>query len=375
MRTIHVPTPGDHYSPATGSAIMTIIYQLNRRHRQSGDSSVVVLAPGTRRDYGAAEIAEAPLGPLPTRWQKAADAACGLLADRRPFSWAAYAGLESLDLGSGPVIIHNTAGPIQAIARRHPEADICLYANNELFRTFSRREASRTVECCHRVICVSEFLADQLSKKLGGRPTQLRVVHNGADIEQFAPVDRSRHGPPLVLFVGRVVREKGPHLLISSALAAQQQGRTFRLRIVGSSGFSGSGPLSEYEKELRAAASPLGDSVEFVPFVDRAHIIEEYREASIFVVPSDWDDPCPLTLGEGMASGLPVIASRRGGIPEIGGDAVLWFDPANLDSLTRHLVRLIDDAQEREDLGRAARAQAESISWDIQYQHFRRALL
>lgn len=377
LRTIHVPTPGDHYSPATGSAIMTITYQLNRRHLQYGDASVVVLAPGTRRDYGEAEIVEAPLGPLPTPWQKAADAACGLLGGRRPFSERAYDGLDSsLDLGRGRLIVHNTAGPIRAIARRHPEAKICLYANNELFRTFSRREARRTIECCYRVICVSEFLADQLSRKLGGRPDQMRIVHNGADIEQFVPVDRSSHGAPLVLFVGRVVREKGAHLLIAAALAAQEQGRDFRLRIVGSSGFSSSESLTAYEEELRAAASPLGGKVEFVPFVDRAEIIKEYREASIFVVPSDWDDPCPLTLGEGMASGLPVIASRRGGMPEIGGDdAVLWFDSADMETLTSHLVGLIDDAERREALGRAARAQAESISWDTQYEHFRRAIL
>lgn len=375
MRVIHVPTPGDHYSPSTGSAVMTIIYQLNRRHVESGDEAIVVLAPGTRRDYGSANVVETPLGALPSKWQKIVDAACGSIGWERPFSARTYAALgSSLDLEHSHVIIHNTAGPIRSIARRHPSAQICLYANNELFRTFTRREAKRTIDSCHRVICVSEFLADQLSEKLGGRPAQLRVVHNGVDTNRFQPGNRGEDREPVVLFVGRIVPEKGVHLLIQAAIAAHRKGRVFRLRIVGSSGFSRSDPLSSYEKELRAAADPLKDRVEFVPFLDRNRILEEYRDASIFVVPSEWDDPCPLTVGEGMASGLPTIASRRGGIPELGADAVLWFDPPDTGMLATHLIRLIDNPEERRKLGRSARIQSEKFSWEIQYQRFRQAI-
>lgn len=375
MRIIHVPTPGDHYSPSTGSALMTIIYELNRRHVSRGEEAVVVVAPDTRHDYGVGEVSEVALGPLPNTWQKCVDAACGAVVGHRPFSARTYARLGSLDIAHAPLVIHNTAGPIRSISRRYPKARICLYANNELFRTFTRHEARATVQRCYRVICVSHFIADQLSGKLGAPPPQLEVVHNGVDIDSFRPFSRAEEAAvPIILFVGRVVREKGVHLLVRAAVEAKRQGRAFRLRIVGSSGFSSDDALSEYEKELRAAAAPLTGMVEFIPFVDRRQIIDHYAAASIFVVPSDWDDPCPLTMGEGMASGIATIAARRGGIPELGGKAVLWFDPPETDTLAAHLMDLIDQPAERLRWGRLARKQAETFSWDRQYARFRKAL-
>lgn len=273
------------------------------------------------------------------------------------------------------MLIHNAAGPIRSIAARNPNAKICLYANNELFRTFTRREANRTVEACYRVICVSHFIVDQLSEKLASRPSHLRVVHNGVDTDHFRPsVHPDEVAEPVILFVGRVLPEKGAHLLIAAALEAQRQGRRFRLRIVGSSGFARSDPLSAYEREIRLAAEPLNEKVEFIPFLDRREILDQYRQASIFVVPSDWDDPCPLTVGEGMASGLPIVASRRGGIPEIGAEAVLGFDPPDTEELAAHLVALIDAPEERRRLGCLARERAESLSWDHQYEVFRQAI-
>ena len=52
-------------------------------------------------------------------------------------------------------------------------------------------------------------------------------------------------------------------------------------------------------------------------------ILDEYQKASIFCVPTDYDDACPLAMLEGLACGLPTVASQRGGIPEEGGDAVM----------------------------------------------------
>lgn len=375
MRIVHVPTPGDHYSPSTGSALMTVVYELNRRHVERGDEAVVVVSPGTRQDYGVGQLIEAPLGSLPTRWQKVADAAFGAFTGRRPFSGRIYLGLRSLDLAESRLVVHNTAGPIRSIAAQRPDAKICLYAHNQLFRSFTRREARRTVEACYRVICVSHFIADELSEKLGMQYPHVKVVHNGVDTDYFQPPPPPDDVvEPVILFVGRVVPEKGVHLLIDAALEAQRRGRQFRLRIVGSHGFASTDPLSEYEAHLRMAAEPLNKSVEFVPFRDRGQIVDEYRQASIFVVPSDWDDPCPLTIGEGMASGLPIVASRRGGIPELGANAVLWFDPPDTEELAGHLVALIDSPEERLRLGALARKRAECLSWDLQYEEFRQAI-
>jgi len=189
------------------------------------------------------------------------------------------------------------------------------------------------------------------------------------DVETFRPPpEPPPFDEPVILFVGRVVPEKGAHLLLEAARAIAGPSRQFRVQIVGSTGFSPTAPLSRYEEDLRRLANPLGRRVEFIPFLDRGAIVEVYRRASIQCVPSNWDEPFGLTTLEGMATGLAVVGSRRGGIPEAGGSAIEYFDPADRSALAEVLAWLIDDHRARVDLGKRGRARAEELSWENQYK-------
>lgn len=377
MRHIHIPTPGDHYSPATGSAIMTVIHELARRHAERGGETQVVVGRGTRHDYGVGECIEVGFPPLPRRRHKGIDALAGRLGRPRPFATALYRpALDAVEPDfDGPVLFHNAPAPLPLMRRQRTEAKVCLYVHNELFRTYGHGELRRTVAAAHRVICVSRFMADALAERLGEAPVNVRAVLNGVDTERFRPrEDGPPPGDPVVLFVGRIVPEKGVDLLLRAAARIATRNRRFRLRVIGSSGFSATDPLSRHEMALRRIAGPLGDLVNFQPFVDRDRIIEEYRAASIFCIPSNWDEPCSLTLPEALACGLPSIASDRGGIPEVGADAALYFRPPDVDGLADRLSYLIDDASARAEWGRRARERAQALSWDGQYGRFLRAL-
>jgi glycosyltransferase involved in cell wall biosynthesis len=355
---------------------MTIISELARRHAGRGGATRIVVGRGTRQDYPVGDTVEVRFPPLPTRREKGIDAALGRAGGPRPFARRLYRpALTALEPRfDGPVFVHNNPAPLPLLARRRPNAQVCLYANNVLFRTYGRREARRVVAAADRVICVSHFIANDLARRLGHSGDNLRVVHNGVDVDRFRPREGGLPpGDPVVLFVGRVVPEKGVHLLLRAAARVAGR-RRFKVRIVGSSGFSATDPLTPYEQELRRLAEPLGDAVEFRPFVDRARVLDEYGEASIFCVPSDWDDPCPLTVGEGLACGLPMIVSRRGGIPEFAGDAALYFDPPDTGAFEEALAHLIDDEQARAEWGRRARARALDVSWERQYLTLQDAL-
>ena len=375
---VHVPTPGDHYSPATGSATMTVIYELSRQHRAANGQTRIVVGSETRHDYGVGQCVEVDFDGLPTRRERMVDVVLGGAGLARRFTSAAYSpALDGIDPSfGGPVIVHNAPGSLPLLAEHRPSAALVLYAHNTLFRTYGRRELRRVVARATALVCVSEFLADNLTSRLGSMQANVVVVRNGVDLDRFRPRDTAPDdGVPVVLFVGRVIPEKGPDILIRAARTLLAGERRFRVRIVGSRGFSATDPLSPYEQGLRRlAAGTRGDAIEFAPFVDRSRIVEEYARADILVVPSNWDDPCPLTVPEALACGTPTIASRRGGIPEVGGEAVLYFTPPRAEELAERLAYLLDEPSARVEWGRRAREHALTLAWGPQYEKLRRAL-
>ncbi|MGH9102495.1 MAG: glycosyltransferase family 4 protein [Acidimicrobiales bacterium] len=361
---------------------MTIIYELARAHKARGGETSVVVSAGTRHDYDVGRCIEVgSRGRLPSRPAAALDALAGRFGLPRLATAARFkASCDAVEDGfAGAVFVHNAPAALPYLAAGHPSAMTCLYAHNDLFRTYSPREMRRMLRPAHRVICVSEFIADRLVHRAGVRLPSVKPVLNGVDTEMFRPADRPLGEPPgdpeapLVLFVGRVKPEKGPDLLIRAAVRLRDRCQ-FRLRIVGSSGFSASDPLTEYERQLRRLATPLRDRVEFLPFVGRREVVEQYRSASLLCLPSNWDEPCGLTVLEGLACGLPMVVARRGGIPEVGQEAVEYFSPPDLGGLTDRLEWLLHDEAARTSLAARARARAEQLSWARQYEALVEAL-
>jgi len=350
---------------------MTVIHELARQHARAGGSSEVIVNAGTRHDYDSATCVEVQTtGRTLRRPAALVDAVTGRLGRIRPLGAATYRGLvEAVPAGhAGPVFAHNAVGAVPALGRRCKTAQLYLYAHNQLFRSYGNRELKSVLRSASAVVCVSEFLADRVRERLPGE-TRVHAVLNGVDTERFRPVavERRERDDPVVLFLGRVIPDKGAHLLLQAALRLAP-GRRFRVWVVGRPGFAPNAPLSDYERSLRRLAAPLGERAQFRGFADRSGVLEVYQVASIACVPSDWDDPCPLTTGEAMACGLPTVVARRGGIPEVGAAAVQYFDPRRSDELAEVLAALLDSPQERHRWGQMARARAEELSWKHQYE-------
>lgn len=374
---IHVPTPGDHYTFQTGSAIITLIYEFARKHVEAGGRAKVLVARNSTYDYPAGECIPVDFAPHPTSRQKIADVLFARLGMPRYFFNKTYeAGVKAIDPAfDGTIFIQNTPAPVRQFKKALPNAQVCLNVCNSLFHTYDSRELHRTVDAADLVLFNCEFLANEIRARLKRDHEKLRVVHNGVDTKRFVPrPELTPKDEVVVLFVARMVPTKGADLLIKAALKIHGKTRPFKLRIVGRETFDVNFPLSPFELEVRRLAAPLGDSVEFVPFLDRHKILPVYQSASIFCAPSNYDEPCTLALPEAMSCGVPSIASRRGGIPEVGRDAILYFDPPDTDRLAEHLAYLIDDEEARVEWGRRARAQAEAMDWEIQYRYLREAI-
>jgi len=206
-------------------------------------------------------------------------------------------------------------------------------------------------------------MRSDLPKRLGER---VHTVGNGVDAAQFRPAETEIRAPsperPLrVMFVGRMVREKGADVLVKAANSLARSDLEFVF--VGSEGFDRNAPLSRHEEQLRRLVAEGSARIVFEPFVDRRALPGLMRTADMLVVPSRWPEPSGLTVGEGMATGLPVVASRIGGIPEVLGKAGRYVEPEDFRSLAAAIARLADDASLRARIGEAARERAVQHDW------------
>jgi glycosyltransferase involved in cell wall biosynthesis len=366
VRVIHAITPGDHFSPLTGSAIPTVVDGIARAAIVAGDPrhSVLVAKDTYPERHDSADVIEYVQAPWPTRVSRYADRVSGAVLHRRFKTRERLAPLvaRQRDWPSSAVLAHNQVELVGLTDTRRHRA--VLYSHNELLRTYLRGEAGRALERAELVVCVSEFLAALTRARLpAGLRSRVVAVPNGVDCERFRPDPQppENGGSLRVLFVGRVVRDKGADVLLEAlALLGRPDVTT---TVVGSAGFAPESPLTDHERELRKVAERVTGPVEFVPFTPRAGVADLLRQHDVLVVPSRWREPATLTVGEGLASGLPVVASRIGGIPEVVAHQELLVPPDDPRALATTLEWLATDHDARRRLGRESREHALGHDW------------
>jgi glycosyltransferase involved in cell wall biosynthesis len=189
----------------------------------------------------------------------------------------------------------------------------------------------------------------------------VELVPNGVDLEWFRPPDtasRPDGAPVRLLFVGRLVRQKGLVYLLQSLAQLDPAVRAgVELELVGS------GPD---EASLRGQAAELGiaGQVHFAGWVAREAIVTHYQQADVFVLPS-LDEGMPNVVLEAIACARPIVATDLPGNRELirGGENGFLVPRADSAALTAALHGLITDAALRRRMGLASRALAECYSW------------
>jgi hypothetical protein len=125
---IQIPTPGDHYSPAYGSALITIIYEISKIHQMNSGKTRVIVGKGTRHDHDCGEIVEVDFPLELSRNQKIVDYGLECIGAKRMFGPRQYApALEAIPRDfDGVVFIHNNPVALRLIQSARPNAKVCL---------------------------------------------------------------------------------------------------------------------------------------------------------------------------------------------------------------------------------------------------------
>lgn len=239
--------------------------------------------------------------------------------------------------------------------REHPErfdrASARLWLRNQLL-----------IAAYDRVICLSETLEDD-ARRHGLRRAALTSIGNGIDVGQF---DRTKRRPTshiraelgiplsaqLIVSVAVLRAQKGIDRLMRAMVEARTVMPDLSLLIVGD---------GEERDQLERLSGDLGlsDAVTFTGFRD--DVADLLGASDLFVLPTLWD-ALPTVVMEAMAAGLPIVASRVGGLPDMVQDGIegVLVSPNNEEELVSAISSILGDDGLHQDMATAARQRAES---------------
>lgn len=195
-------------------------------------------------------------------------------------------------------------------------------------------------------------------------PGDYRIIPNGVDLSRFGR-DRQLgeddpNRPPTILFVGRLDKRKGFQTLLEAYFRLKPDYPRLHLQVVGPFG------LREYTPYQKEAEARHVTGIEFVGYVSPERLPAFYHQADIFCAPSLGCESFGIVLLEAMAAGLPVVASNIAGYRTVlsDGQEGRLIPPGQPECLAEVLRQLLNQPQQRQEMGQQGRLKASLYSWD-----------
>lgn len=200
------------------------------------------------------------------------------------------------------------------------------------------------------ILCQGEAWREFAVNEMGFEVEATRIVTNAIATEQLLEIGRRRtYDADIVnlLFVGWLDREKGIAEFLD-AVRTLSATRKFVVTLVGEGNMT-------TEAQRFIECHDLGQHIALRGWRQDGELLAEYRSADVFVLPS-WSEGLPNAMLEAMSTGLPVVVSAVGNIPDAVDDDMtgLLVPPRDVDALQTALARVIDDADLRRRIGSAA---------------------
>jgi len=224
-------------------------------------------------------------------------------------------------------------------------------------RQYLARATKEAVRRTHRVLVPSQKTKEDLVELYGANPEDIWVVPHGVS----APEQPPRHNPSeenSLLFLGRIEKKKNLEgLLRAYKILREEYNFGFPLILAGSKGFGWEGIFRMIER------SPWSDAIHVLGFVSEEAKWRLLSQAQVLVLPS-WYEGFGLTILEAQAVGVPVVASLRGSMPEVGGRGALYINPANPYALARAIALAVQDQPLRRELIRLGKENIRRFTWE-----------
>lgn len=338
MKILQVLPQEEYYSPAKGGAIATWVKDFSR---QMTEYRTTVFAPYSRKRISK----PSSFGAGVAMWQWLGRLIPGAVGHHIRYNvyvvWAAiYARIFGFDI----IHVHNRPTYIPIIKRFNQHATVILHMHNDHVADLNAKQMRQLDLYSDIIISVSQYIENGIVEKGLSHGIDLKprcnVLLNGSDASLFTrqkPAENST-----ILFVGRLNESKGIKQLVQAVLEARKENPEVKLLVAGSSGF-GNKAETPFETKVKAIASQDEGAVEFLGYVKHDDVPALFADIAIYCIPSVWNDPCPLAVLEGMASGIPMIVGNRGGIPEQVADTALCIDCDDISLLSQSILYLLNN--------------------------------
>lgn len=376
MRPLHICFVSQEYPPETGwGGIGAYTYEIAHGLARAGQRvSVISLALDgeTVTHDGGVEVHRIAAGGrwgryrglwrLHRLWPNFAQAAATRL--RAIHAGAAVDIVEAAECRADGLFLSLLPGGPRVIVRLH-KAWIFVDQHNGILPDWRKRliylQEALSIRAADLVTAPSQAMVELTRSWISLSRQRVRVVPNPVNGAIYSPATAP---PPTeeILFVGRLEVNKGSAVLEQAVPRILQRRPAASFRIVGQDSPAPCGRT--WRQRLLEAVPPAERGRLHFEQTSRTELIERYRQASLCLLPSLWEN-FPYAVLEAMACGVPVVASRTGGVVELVDDGATGIlvpssDPA---AVTEAVCALLADPQRLGDMSRAARARVE--------QHFR----
>ena len=334
MHICQINPLGEFYSPISGGAVATVIMETSRELIRRGHEVSVLSVACNDAFYSVGRVIKLPAvgrGNLSFLQRR-------LSALRRKihgWDWHFYefyraniaAALRSLPTPPDVVIVHNDLVSPRYLKKYAPRAKIIVWLHNE--NRTNQKSLAPTVSQTDAFICVSDFIRDWTARNHSIPPPKLHTILNGVNTDTFQP--RAELGTNHfihALYLGRIDPNKGPDLAVDAAGMLAKQGVPIAMTVIGGLWFFNRGEdemADPFFRSLKDKMSAAG--TDYRGHVTRPDIPSLVRQQDIVCVLSRSNEPCGLVPLEAMASGCAVVASNRGGLPQVCGDAAILVNP------------------------------------------------
>jgi spore coat protein SA len=285
-----------------------------------------------------------------------------------------------------PDLIHVHNRPLLALSlarRTGGDTPIILHMHN-LYESLGKRERpplGSPIPVAGFAAC-SNFVLGRERSRLGLGAACFRVIYNGVEAEAFASIwdhdsprqqVRWQYGledEPTVLFAGKLRESKGVHILLRAMTRVWETLPRATLVLVGGTEYGRNRTAREtpFMTRLRRDLARAPGRVVLTGFIPPADMPRTYLLGDVFVGPSQIEEGLGLVFLEAAAAGLPIIATRRGGIPEVvrdGFNGLLLQQTDDEIELAGMILGLLNDAPLRQRLGQQGR---EWVSADFSWE-------